>query len=46
LGSDAGSNLRNGAFNIYIGSPGGASEEFNTIRIGEQLEGGHLHRWH
>jgi hypothetical protein len=34
LGDGAGSNLTKGSFNIYIGSLGGDSEEFSTIRIG------------
>lgn len=34
LGFQAGSNLIAGSSNIYIGSPGGATNENNTIRIG------------
>jgi uncharacterized coiled-coil protein SlyX len=35
LGNAAGRILTNGTENIYIGNPGGASQEFSTIRIGD-----------
>jgi len=36
LGFDAGDHLISGSHNIYLGSPGGAADESNTLRLGSE----------